>query len=141
MQKVVLLLALGVALLLSACATSPAPATGGETVVEASDFKFQPSSIGVKVGQAVKLRFRNKGRVEHDFGVMEIPLANMSAPTPASGGHDMSGMAQEPQLHVPALAGQSNMVQFTPSQAGNYQILCTVAGHKEAGMVATLIVK
>jgi uncharacterized cupredoxin-like copper-binding protein len=30
---------------------------------------------------------------------------------------------------------------FTPSKAGTYAVLCTVAGHKEAGMVGTLTVK
>ena len=37
-------------------------------------------------------------------------------------------------------AGQGKLT-FTPSKAGTYEFFCTVAGHKEAGMVGTLTVK
>ena len=36
--------------------------------------------------------------------------------------------------------GDSLNVEFTPSTPGEYEFFCTVAGHKEAGMVGTLIV-
>ncbi len=40
-----------------------------------------------------------------------------------------------------ALMGQTNTIEFTPTKPGTYEFFCTVAGHKEAGMVGTLVVK
>ncbi len=81
---------------------------------------------------------RNKGTIEHDWAIMKIPTMGMQESS--SGGHEKSGM-NKPELHVNARMGQSAQVEFTPTQPGTYQIYCTVAGHKEAGMVGTLVVK
>ena len=53
----------------------------------------------------------------------------------------MAGMGTAPMLHVAVGIGSTGTLQFTPSTPGTYQFICTVAGHKEAGMVGTLIVK
>jgi uncharacterized cupredoxin-like copper-binding protein len=36
---------------------------------------------------------------------------------------------------------QTSTLDFTPTKPGTYEFFCTVAGHKDAGMVGTLIVK
>ncbi|MBI5715993.1 MAG: cupredoxin domain-containing protein, partial [Chloroflexi bacterium] len=58
-------------------------------------------------------------------------------------GHDMGsgGTAKEPQLHIAVAMGKSGTLEFTPTKAGTYEFFCTVAGHKEAGMKGTLVVK
>ncbi len=62
-------------------------------------------------------------------------------------GHEDDGMesghkhGDDFSLHVSADAGQSNKLVFTPSEAGEYEIYCSVEGHKEAGMVGKIIVK
>ena len=139
MRLVIVSLALGIVLLLSACAT--APAASGELTIKASDFKFEPAALEVKAGQLVKLRLHNQGSVEHDFSIMEIAVTGLNAPTPSVGGHDMEHMGTQPQLHIAAMMGQSNVLHFTPSKAGTYQVFCSVPGHKEAGMTARLTVK
>ena len=52
--------------------------------------------------------------------------------------HAMHGA--EYAIHTSTKPGTSTVLKFTPLEAGEYEILCTVEGHKEAGMVATLIV-
>jgi len=52
----------------------------------------------------------------------------------------MGGTSDEPKLHVAAGTGGNGTLTFTPSKPGTYAFYCTVAGHKEAGMVGTLTV-
>lgn len=55
-------------------------------------------------------------------------------------GHDMGHVSADPDIHVAAAPGSRNTIEFTPSEPGEYEFVCTVAGHKEAGMVGTLVV-
>ena len=131
---------------LAACSGLTAQTKIQAVSVEATGMHYQPASIVVIVGQPVELTFKNSDSVDHDFSVMEIPLVSgtmqeSSSPMPT---HDMSGMARmsgTPALHVAAAMGTTGKLQFTASKPGTYEFYCTVAGHKEAGMVGTLVVK
>ncbi len=50
-------------------------------------------------------------------------------------------MADQPKLHVVAAAESRGTLTFTPTKPGQYEFYCTVAGHKEAGIVGVLTVK
>ena len=126
-----------VAGLLSACATTPSVT---KITVDASAMKYQPASIEVKLGQPVELTFNNTDAVDHDFTIMEIPTEHITAASEPVAGHDMSHMASEPELHMAVAMGKSGTLSFTPTKSGTYEFFCTVAGHKEAGMVGTLVV-
>ena len=52
----------------------------------------------------------------------------------------MGDTGDKPKLHVAAGAGGKGTLTFTPSKPGTYEFYCTVAGHKEAGMVGILTV-
>jgi uncharacterized cupredoxin-like copper-binding protein len=111
-------------------------AGGVQTVtVSAKDLAFDAKELTVQKGQPVKLVFNNGDTQLHDFSVDKIP-ADVKTHTE---GHDMG--AKKPDLHVSADAGKSGTVEFTPKEAGIYTFYCTVAGHKDAGMVGKLIVK
>ena len=128
------------ALILTACsAVAPEPR---EISIEASALKFQPASIEVEAGQPVRLTFNNQDTVDHDFTVLEIPLLSGGPTQESMAGHDMGDMeGTEPDLHVLAAAGQSAVLEFTPTVPSSYEFFCTVPGHKEAGMVGILDVK
>jgi len=113
-----------------------------EFVVEAHDFSFRPAVIEVAVGQPVRLTLNNQGLLEHDWSVEHIAVTNVREHSAQSAGHgdQMHSMAAEPDLHVAAMPGESGVVTFTVTEPGSYQVICTVAGHEEAGMVATLVV-
>ena len=100
-------------------------------------------NLEVKAGEMVEVTLHNEGVLEHDFSIMEIPhTGDVMAEEPESGmEHDMSNLSMEPEIHVAAPVGESLSVAFTPSTPGEYEFFCTVAGHKEAGMVGTLVVK
>jgi uncharacterized cupredoxin-like copper-binding protein len=112
-----------------------------EITLQASGMTYQPATIEVTAGQPVKLTFQNTDALEHDFSIMEFPVEMMGATQEAMPGHDMSGMAEEPELHVAAMMNQTSTLEFTPTKPGTYEFYCTVAGHKDAGMKGTLVVK
>lgn len=138
-------LMLTAALVLAACsgpADSPETATVQEILIEANEFSFEPATIEVVAGQPVKLTLKNDGALEHDLSVMHIAVHDVREHSQTTAGHDehMHAMDEEPDLHVSAMMGESGMVEFTPTEPGTYEIVCTVAGHEEAGMVGALIV-
>jgi len=135
MNKVFVLILGALVLALAACSSSVAQPIS----IEVTEFKFQPATLEVSAGRPVKLTLLNKGTVEHDWAIMKIPMTGMS--DSAMAGHNMSGMPNAPELHMNAMPGRTAQLEFTPSEKGTYQIICLVAGHKEAGMVGTLVVK
>jgi nitrite reductase (NO-forming) len=84
--------------------------------ITASEFKFNPTSIQVAVGQKVTLTLQNSGVVEHD---VTIPSAGFS---------------------LLARAGQTTSGDFTFDKPGVFDFFCSIPGHKDAGMKGTLTV-
>ena len=86
--------------------------------IDGEEFFFNPETIQVNVSETVKLVFDNKGTIAHDF---EIP--------------DLEVVIQTTN------AGNTGEITFVaPSVAGSYDFICSIPGHKEAGMVGKLIV-
>lgn len=114
-----------------------------ELTLVAKDIVYDTNRLEVTVGQPVKLTLHNEGVLEHDFSIMEIAHAGEVAEGEAEemAGHDMSHVSEQPEVHVAAPTGGNNTIEFTPSEPGEYEFFCTVSGHKEAGMVGTLVVK
>jgi len=127
-----------IALLLSACAGGANPKT--EITLELTDFAYSSLSIDVPVGQPVVLTLKNEGLVEHDFVIEKIDVTNVVAQDGGSEGHDAHGIEANYDLHISTQAGETSILQFTVAEPGTYEIFCSVAGHKEAGMVGELIV-
>lgn len=128
------------ALVLAACGNAQ-PQTK-EITIEATDIAYSVTTIEVEAGQPVRLTLKDSGTLQHDFSILEIPVViDHEADEVAGHEMDMSNMGVEPQVHVAADPGTSNTVEFTPTKPGTYEFFCTVAGHKEAGMIGQLIVK
>lgn len=138
-NRILLLLSLAAGVL-AAC-SGTASNTPVEITLDVNSMLYQPATIEVVAGQTVKMTFRNNDTVDHDFSIIEIPMAAMGATAEPMAGHDMGAMTTEPELHMAAMMGTTNTIEFTPTTPGTYEFFCTVAGHKEAGMVGTLIVK
>jgi uncharacterized cupredoxin-like copper-binding protein len=146
----VLLLTVAAVPLFVACANTPstpnavtataiAPAT---LSIEAKEFSFSPAQTTVKVGQQVEIAMKNAGVVEHDFTIEKISLEGKA--TSHGDEHAMDSMSGvDPDtlpVHVAAEPSHTATVSFTPSEAGEYEFYCTVAGHKASGMVGKLTV-
>ncbi len=80
------------------------------------DFSFDPSEISVQVGETVKVVL-NAVDMPHDFVVDEL---------------DVRSDVANP--------GETVEVEFTPTEAGEFEYYCSVGNHREMGMVGTLTV-
>ena len=108
------------AVLLAACGGGGGGGGSGAALnvtISATEFKFDPATINAAPGQTINLTVTNKGAIEHNF---VLPQANVKFTT-------------DP--------GKTSTKTFTAPAAGTYVIDCDIPGHKEAGMVAQLVVK
>jgi uncharacterized cupredoxin-like copper-binding protein len=96
---------------------APVAKAATEVRVVATDLKFTPPTIQAKVGQPIKIVLENKGAIEHDIAFPTLK-------------------ADQPGASLKALAkpGQTATLEFTPTTKGSYEYICTIPGHKEAGM-------
>lgn len=88
--------------------------------VDATEFAFAPNTFDAKAGEEITFNVSNKGTLEHNFVVFDPSGAEIARGTIA--------------------VGATSPVKATPSAAGDYTVVCDVAGHKEAGMTGTLTV-
>ena len=119
--------AIGVALLAAGCQRAaqqqpPAaePVEAQVVNVVAKEFTFEPKEIRVKAGM-VKFLVENEGTVEHEFMIEGVT---------AHGEHAS-------ETFTPGVTHEVE-VELKP---GTYPVSCNVPGHKEAGMVALIIVE
>jgi plastocyanin len=87
--------------------------------VRAGEFFFDPGGVTVPADQPVALTLQNFGQVEHDWLAL------------GEGDRAIVG------AYVYADAGETTTGVFT-LDAGTYTVVCTIAGHREAGMVGTV---
>ncbi|HYF78300.1 MAG TPA: plastocyanin/azurin family copper-binding protein [Symbiobacteriaceae bacterium] len=100
-------------------------------------YAFDQKELKLEKGKTYELVLDNKDVQLHDFSIDKIAVKAEHGND--DHGHDMSG--KQPDLHVAADAGKSGKITFTPTASGTFDFYCTVAGHKEAGMVGKMIVK
>jgi heme/copper-type cytochrome/quinol oxidase subunit 2 len=97
-------------------ASSPTIPGGREVAVSATSFRFQPSEIHVRTGEAVNIVLA-AADTAHDFTIDELGVHVAASP----GALGRGGLR-------------------APSTPGRYTAYCSVAGHRQAGMTATVVV-
>jgi uncharacterized cupredoxin-like copper-binding protein len=122
---------IAISMLLAACGGTASPAT--ELDVTLTDFQFAPSSFTVPAGKEITLNARNSGAVIHNFIIMNLS----EAAGPEFDERDLPNVYWK--LEIPA-GGNASAVFTAPEQPGEYQIVCNIPGHLQAGMVGTLTV-
>jgi len=107
---------------------------GASTTIESDmqDFKYAPPEYSVPAGEQITLQLSNSGAVEHEWAIQSAPA---TAPfDEADKGNQLVSYILGP--------GESSTFNFTaPSEPGEYQVVCGIPGHLEAGMVGTLTVE
>lgn len=140
---------LGVLVLaISACGgdTAPQEDASPQAVTELSvtgtdALAFEPDEFTVPAGQQVTLEFAASPSAEHDFVITDA-ADHGSVGDVGHGAHaDEDHAETSGDLHVAhADAGQTVTATFTIDVPGIYEVHCSVPGHRESGMVATLTV-
>ncbi len=82
-----------------------------------SEFKIDPSAIAVPVGQPIEFSVMNMGQAQHTFAV------------------DVGGKTYATDLIDP---NATVVLKLPALDAGTYAAYCTVSGHKDLGMLATV---
>ncbi len=147
-----------------------AATSGHQVTLVMKEFKFEPATVHLKVGEQVVLTLKNAGTVEHEWSAGQTPvdsaqqkgyrrdlfallkpsvtgkeyeLERVSASAPAS---DMSSEGETAKMlstELDVQPGGSATLRFTvPANAkGTWQFGCFVTGHYESGMKGTLVIE
>lgn len=94
--------------------------TARKITVTGTEFKFEPSEIKAAPGERLRIIFVNAGSAPHNLTIEGLEVAtNTVGP------------------------GQQSGVEFTVPAEGEYPltVFCSVPGHRERGMVGTLVVE
>ena len=110
----------------------------GRTIeMSATDIRFTPKTVAVKVGETVKFQVTNSGKLDHEFLLGDV------------GGqveHDkeMLTMGSMKMAHINGVSiapGKTASLIWTFTKSGSLQYACHVPGHYLAGMVGQLTIK
>lgn len=103
-----------------AAATSATTSGSVVKVVGMDTMRFEPTKLTAKAGEPLTIQFTNQGVIPHDLitqgGDKNATIANVAS-------------------------GQTRSGIFLASKPGTYTFYCAQPGHKEAGMVGTIVVQ
>jgi uncharacterized cupredoxin-like copper-binding protein len=130
MKKIYLTLAITLSFFLAGCGQSQ-PTTAIN--VSMTDFAYIPNNFVVPAGREIKVDLVNNGAVKHSFIIMK------------SGTVLDQDLDEEDNVNIywkiELAPGQNTTTSFiAPSEPGEYMVVCSIAGHYEAGMTGRLVV-
>lgn len=145
-------------LLLVCSSFSPAAATGtadpGRTVdiIGTDDMRYSVTTITAKASETLTIRLRSKGTIPkiamaHNVAVLRLGtdvLRLLREGAPHRGTDFIPPDMVNAVVARTAFAGPGETVQVSfkvPAKPGKYPFICTFAGHYQAGMKGTLIVR
>ena len=96
--------------------TPAAPEAPSEVEIVLKEWAIEPQELTVKAGE-VTFKVENGGNLEHDFVIEGVEGGKVDLIVPGD--------------------SQTLVVNLSP---GSYTVICSVPGHKEAGMIGTLTV-
>ncbi|QUS39785.1 copper resistance protein [Tardiphaga alba] len=97
---------------------------------------FVPSKVEVRKGEQVKFVLRNVGAIEHEF-VLATTKENLAHAEEMKSGA-MQHNDPNAKMLDPKKTGE---IVWKFSKAGEFEYACLIPGHREAGMVGTVVVK
>lgn len=104
---------ISIILLLSSCSSSSKTI---EISLGAEDIIWDTISMDAKQGQTISITIQNKGALDHNFTIEELGL------------------------DVDISPGEEQIITFLVDETGEYEYICNVPGHREAGMTGTLTI-
>ena len=134
-----------------AVATSADP-TGSVDIVGSDDMKYSITTLTARRGEILRIRLISKGTIPkvamaHNVVVLKLGtdvLKLLKEGAPHRGTDFIPPAMMNAVLAKTPFAGPGETVEVTftvPAKPGQYPFLCTFAGHYQAGMKGTLIVK
>ncbi len=148
----VCILLVSTAIFRPAVATTMADPPRTIDIVATDDMKYSVTTITAKPGEQLRVRLAARGKLPkvamaHNFVLLKIgtdilKLLKDGAPSRETDFIPPSMMGNVLARTRMAGAGEAVQIVFTaPAKPGKYPYICTFAGHYQAGMKGTLIVK
>jgi len=98
---------------------------------------FIPAKIEVKKGEQVKFMLRNNGELEHEFILAttaeNLKHAEAMKKNPNMEHDDPNGIRLAPK--------KTGEIVWKFTKSGTFEYSCLIPGHREAGMIGTVVVK
>ena len=110
-------------------------------LVEMTSFAFTPDVFEVSAGDVVEIAIQNVEPVLHDFTIDEIDAAVHISFLSGTGQHEHQDPEIEADVHFALTEAGSGIVHLKINEPGEFVIYCSVPGHRESGMVGTLLVE
>ena len=110
-------------------------------LVEMTNFAFTPAVLEVGVGEVLEIAIQNVEAVLHDFTIDEIDADVHVSYLGGTGQHAHAEPELDADVHFALTEPGSGVVHIKVHEPGEYVIYCSVPGHRESGMVGTLIVR
>ena len=130
MKKILIVWVIVISLLPASCGgRSSRPSN--EIDVTMTDFQFQPNTFTVPAGQEISMNASNTGGVVHSFIIMQH---GQSAGTEFNE-EDQPNVYWELEIQP---GGSTETSFMAPEEPGEYEIICHIPGHVQAGMVGKL---
>lgn len=98
---------------------------------------YQPERVTVKHNEQIRFVLKNSGRYNHEF-MLGTTAANLK---------HAADMKKNPQMEhddpngVVLKPGQSGQLLWRFTKRGTFEYGCLVPGHREEGMIGTIVVK
>lgn len=125
----------GIAAVLAAALTACGGGSSAKTAIDVvmTDFTYTPDTFTIPAGEVITITAKNEGGVVHNFVIMNL------------GAEVGDNFDKEDEANVywqiEVKPNSEEKATFTaPSDAGEYQLLCSTPGHYMAGMVGKVIV-
>ncbi|MGB3445837.1 MAG: cupredoxin family protein [Xanthobacteraceae bacterium] len=98
---------------------------------------FTPAHVEVKKGEQIKFMLRNNGELDHEF-ILATTADNLKHAEAMKKNPDMEHDDPNGKRLAPKKTGEI-IWKFT--KAGEFEYSCLIPGHREAGMIGTVVVK
>lgn len=116
--------------------TVTAETTTTLTVEGTDGIALEPDAFSIPVGEDVSVELTSGPAVLHDLVIAEVGAAATASAT----GEPVGPIGDDDVFVVVADAGETATASFRVDEPGSYELYCSVPGHRQGGMVATLTV-
>ena len=111
------------------------------TLIEMTSFAYTPSVIEVGAGEVLEIAIQNAEPALHDFTIDKIDADVHISYLGGTGQHEHQEPERDADVHFALTEPASGVVHLKIYEPGEYVFYCSVPGHREGGMVGTLIVQ
>jgi uncharacterized cupredoxin-like copper-binding protein len=98
---------------------------------------FVPARLEIKKGDQVKFMLRNNGELDHEF-VLASTADNLQHAEVMKKSPDMAHAEPNGNQLAPK---KTSEIAWKFTKSGEFEYACLIPGHREAGMVGTIVVK